>query len=181
MWPIKGNEMGKTAKIFLQSKLKITGLAFESLGKMDVRRTKETNVKYPDEVVIIFQTKEARDAVKAAGKHLANEVQCGIRINVPTFMLEDYRLLASVGYMLKSTQTDVRRAIKYNDTSRNLILDVRIDNEWRRVTAAEAREASKTNPAIRSGPRRLDSAGISALLSKPKPSPATGANTVNID
>ena len=181
IWPIKGNDTGKLIKHFFQTKLKITGPAFEQLGKWDFKRVGETNAKYPDEAVVLFSTKEIRDSVKAAGKNLANETDCGMRINVPGFLMDNYRLLASVGYTIKNAQSDVRRAIKFDDAARDLVLDIRVDNEWRRITPREAMEAAKTNPNIRTGPRKMDSKGINDLLVGGKSSPATGANTVNID
>lgn len=183
MWPIKGqgSELVKATKSFFQQKLKIIGTAYEQIGKIDIRRAKDSSDKFPDEIVVVFTSKEVRDTVKAAGKNLAGEKECGMRLNVPAFLLEDYRLLASVGYTIKTSQADVRRAIKFDDASRGLVLDIRIDNEWRRVTPQEAKEAAKTNPDIRAGPKKLDSAGISALLGGEKKSPATGANTVQID
>ena len=183
IWPIRGTDVGKAVKAFLQQKLKIVGTAYDQIGKFEFGRVRETNERYPDEVVVGFGSKEVRDMVKAAGRNLADQQECGLRINVPAFLLDNYRLLASVGYSIKSSQTDVRRAIKFDDVARDLVLDIRINNEWRRVTPGEAAEAARTNPAIRAGPRKLDSAGIAELIGtgKKNNSPATGANTVNID
>lgn len=65
IWPIKGPEIAKSTKTFIQSKLKIVGL-----GKMEIKKERTVNPRFPDEVIIIFESKEAMNTVKAAGRNL---------------------------------------------------------------------------------------------------------------
>lgn len=168
IWPIKGPEIAKNTKSFIQTKLKITGSAYDGLGKMELKKERLANSRFPEEVIVIFETKEARDTVKAAGKNLGGETTAGMRLNVPGFLLDNYRILASIGYNIKESKRDVKRAIKFDDENLDLMLDIRVDNEWRRISPSEARTAARENPNIRIGPKRMQGGDIAAMIGEKK-------------
>lgn len=167
IWPIKGPEIGKNLKTFLQARLKIVGPALEGLGKMEFRREKIPNSRYPDEVVVLFESKDVRDSVKAAGYHLAGDPNVGMRPSIPGFLLDNHRVLAAIGYSIKSSQTDAKRSIKFDDENLDLFLDIKVNEEWTRITPREAREAARANPSIKIGPRKLTGEDITALVASP--------------
>lgn len=168
VWPVKGPEVARAMKSFIQSKLKIVGVAYDALGKMELKKERVSNPRFPEEIIVTFESKEARDTVKAAGRNLSGDPSAGMRLNIPGFLLDNYRILASVGYNIKENQRDVKRAIKFDDDNMDLMLDVRVNDEWRRITPDEARVAARNNPNIRIGPKKLKGGDIAALLGKEK-------------
>ena len=175
IWPIPGPDRVKNTQDFIQTKLKITGSEYDAIGRFEAKEEKMSGSNYPDEVVVVFETREARDRVKGASRNLANDPQAGIRINVPGFLLDNYRLLAATGYSIKTNQAGVKRSIKFDDPSRNLVLDVLVGEEWRRITPQEARLAAATNPNIKLGPKKMSGADISSLVGQPLALPAPAA------
>lgn len=160
IYPIKGPNYAAAIRSFLMSKLNFTADALIDLGNMEVVRCRDPRPKTMDEVVVTFENKSARDAVKAAGVHLAKEVGCGMRIHVPGFLLDCFNLLQSLAYNMKQTDDDVRRSIKFNDSDFNLILDVKVGGSWRRITPEQARAVAAVNPNIGSGPKEMSTKDI---------------------
>ena len=166
LWPVKEPNLLQGVNDFLQSRLKMTGPSLAALGKIVVKKEGAADSRFPEEVVVEFENKDQRDMVKASGKHLAGDSSVGMRINVPGYLMANYRLLSGVGYHIKSSNVDVKRAIKFDDPNRDLMLDIRINNEWQRITPAEARVAAERNPRIKLGPKKLGSGAISALVNQ---------------
>ena len=68
----------------------------------------------------------------------------------------------------KRKSTGCEEAIKFGDENMDLMLDVRVNDEWRRNTPSEARSAARENPDIRVGPKRLQGGDIVQLIGKKK-------------
>ena len=119
-----------------------------------------------DEVIAVFKCREIRDRVKAAGTNLAGQDDAGIRIHVPGFLLDNFHTLQSLGYHMKKKDENLRRSIKFDDQKFSLVMAVRIDGNWRRISAEEAKDVAKNNPDITVGPSTMKSGDIAAFLSK---------------
>ena len=66
---------------------------------------------------------------------------------------------------MKKAGKNVKRSIKYNDNARDLVMDVKVDEEWVRISAAEARAVCKANPELRTGPKKMGRSEIAKFLS----------------
>ena len=141
-----------------------------------VKRLKEPVAKARKEIFCTFETKETRDLVKAASKHLAGDRESGLRPQFPGFLLDTFRTFESIGYHLRMADPDVRRSIKFDDTILDLEMDVKIGDDWKRIRPEEAKKTLESNPHIRRGPSEMSSSDLSLLLKK-KTTPATGANS----
>lgn len=153
------------------------------MGRISYRRLKEPLSKARKEVLCTFDTKEARDLVKAASKHLASEgPNVGLRAQFPGFLLDTFRLLENIGYNLRASDDTVRRSVKFDDSAMDLMMDVKLGEEWKRIRPAEARIALLNNPKMRRGPEEMSGEDLSGLVSKALArSPATGANATRMD
>ena len=175
LWPIKGPNYPASLRNFFVDKLKLPTDLIAEMGNVDFRRcieprqtaAQQANQGQPkDEVIVTFKTRDMRDRVKSAGANLAGQAAAGIRIHVPGFLLDDFHTLQSVGYHMKKKDENVRRSIKFDDQTFSLVMDVKIGENWKRITAEEAKEAAKNNPDIKAGPDTMKSGDIAAFLSK---------------
>lgn len=172
VWPIIGDDVTAGLKTFLMQKLRFTEDNIREIEKIMVKRMKEPIARGRKEAFCTFETKEGRDVVKAASKHLTGEGPgVGLRAQFPGFLLDNFRLLETVGYNLRANDPSIRRSIKFNDSAFDLFMD------WKRIYPEEARLSLQANPRLKRGPEEMSHTDISNLLSKAS-SPATGANSV---
>ena len=185
MWPIKGPNYAANIRTFLVDRLKFAADFLVDMGNVEVKKFYDIKQAAPkvntrgaaaaaagrpvspqDEIIATFRTRECRDRVKAAGVHLAGQTEAGIRIHVPGFMLDQFHALQSVGFHMKKKDENVRRSIKFDDVNQSLVMDIKIDGVWKRITSEEAKAAAEQNPDIQAGPTTMGSADIAAFLSK---------------
>ena len=103
--------------------------------------------RYRHEVVVLFDSVEARDIVRGAAPNLASqESDTGIRLEVPYHLRSHMKALQQMSYNIKQKHHAARRNILYDDESMDLVLDFCLgaDLPWRRLTAAQAKSKSKT-------------------------------------
>ena len=147
MWPISGESLEDAVKVFLSTRLKFEDQRILMMGKLVVSRAKTRAAAERSEVVVVFEDKDDRDAVKAAGFNLANQKEAGMAIHVPGHLLDDFYALSSVGYSIKSNnEGTVKRAIKFDDSCLGLYLDICVNDNWKRVTPKEAKAVLKRIP-----------------------------------
>ena len=178
IWPIVGEDLSSGIRAFLIQKLKFSEQQVKDLGRIAVRRMKEPIPKARREAFCTFETKETRDLVKAAGKNLAGEGrEVGMRAQFPGFLVDTFRLFETIAFNLRESDPSIKRAVKYNDAEMDLIMDVKVGEEWRRIRPAEARASLQNNPKIKRGPEEMSSSDLDQLLARPKNNtPASGAN-----
>lgn len=177
IWPVPGDDASAGIRLFLIQKLRFTEEQVRDLGRVLVKRLREPTAKARREVFCTFETKETRDLVKASSKHLAGDREAGLRPQFPGFLVDTFRIFESIGYHLRSADPDIRRSVKYDDAAMDLVMDVKIGDEWKRIRPSEAKKTLEDNPQIRRGPTELTSQSISDILKKSSGrTPATGAN-----
>ena len=165
LWPVRGSEPVKELKKFLKEKMKLGELAMSEIGEMSVQVLTGSAEKTRGEVIATFRSAEIRDLVKAAAVNLAGNKEAGTRIQVPGYLMDNFRALEAVGYSMKKAGKDVKRSIKYDDNNRDLIMDIKIGEDWMRITPDEARAVARDNPDIKTGPKKLNRQDISRFLS----------------
>lgn len=164
MWPISGDDLEDSVKVFLKTLLKFTDDRISALGSIAVGLPTSKAAKERQEVVATFESKEDRDTVKAAGVHLAGEKQAGMAIHVPGHLLDNLHALNSVAFSIKSNNAGVRRSVKYDDLLQDLFLDIFIGGKWKKITPSEAKAVLKTMPTGGSNSRTLSSKELSDLV-----------------
>ena len=175
MWPIAGPNYAENIKSFLQKKLCLPSAFLADMGQIEFKKyyntrqktsTSGANTPIANEMIVTFKTREARDKVKSAGFNLAGQGEAGLRIHVPGFLQESFNSLQSLGFHMKQKEAEVRRSVKFDDEQFDLVMDIKIDGNWKRITAEQAKEISKQNPEISSGPERMSNDDITSFLNK---------------
>ena len=173
VWPCPGPELKVGLAKFLKDKLKLTNEELASIGNVSIKKVRAS--KEPEEVVVLFESKAARDLIKAAGKNLANCTgKAGMRLHIPGHLQANFNLLQNLGYHLRQSDDSIKRSIKFDEEKEDLVMDVLIDGTWSRIRPDEAKKVIENEPNIASGPKILSADRISGLLKKKNP--ATGAN-----
>ena len=94
----------------------------------------------------------------------------GTRIQVPGYLMDNFRALEAVGYSMKKAGSNVKRSVKFDDLNQDLVLDIKIGEEWMRINPAEAKAVCRENPEIRAGPKKMGRNEITKFLgNKSKP------------
>ena len=165
LWPISGgSKEGLVA--YLKDKLRLDGAFIEEeLGETVITKPKEPRNKNKDEFIATFETKQIRDAVKAAATNLANHRDsAGMRLHVPGHLQRDFQALMNLSYDLKKRHIDLKRNIKYDEDDFGLFMDLRLKegDDWKRVKPDQARAANKDRR--RGTSKDLDSEDLRSLL-----------------
>ena len=72
---------------------------------------------------------------------------------------------------MRRTDPEVRRVIKFDDENRDVMMDVKINDVWRRVKPAEALRARRNTPNLSSGPAEMSFSNITDFFA---PDPSLG-------
>lgn len=174
LWPVQGNEIRPALFKFFKEQLKIPPEDVCKMGNISIKKHRDPASKNKDEVLVLFESRQTRDLVKAAAKNLANNPSAGMRLHIPAHLEANFKVLQSLGYHLKQSDASIKRSIKFDDEHEDLAMDIKVGETWSRIRPAEARLACDSNPEIYSGPKELSASNISELLTKKNP--ATGAN-----
>ena len=148
------------------------GIVENEMGIVHIRKNRDPRSKVKDEVIVEFETKEVRDAVKAQGPNLANfRKEAGIRLHLPNHLQKDFKALMGLSYDLKKKNADLRRNVKFDETDLGLYIDLQLEKEgqWRRVKPEQARMANEKSRS-RGGPETMDAEELSTLLGGPQAS-----------
>ena len=140
-----------------------------TLGQCTVQRYITLRAKTTDEALVVFDSVNMRDCVKAAAGKLSGK-RAGMKIHIPTHLKASFRHLDNVCFNLKKKYPDLRRSIKYDDETMTLVADFKLteDDSWQRLTADQAKHARSTaNAASNSGPTPVTADSIVSLMSGP--------------
>ena len=137
----------------------------DDLGRVAVKAVRDPRSKIKHEVVVEFETKQLRDAVKAKAINLANcRDEAGVRLELPDHLQKSFRLLMNLAYDMKQKNSGLKRNIKFDEEDLGLYMDVQVerDGSWRRIRLDRAREwASKRK---RRGPEDIDAEELKSLV-----------------
>ena len=146
LWPIKDGKK-KNLEAFLTENLRLDdSFVREELGTVILARTKEPRNKNKEEYIVTFESKQIRDAVKAAAPNLANHRDtAGMRLQIPSHLQNDFHALMNLSYDLKKRHPGLKRNVKFDEEDFGLFMDLKMndDADWRRVKPEQARSANK--------------------------------------
>ena len=139
-------------KKFMVEHLKLSTAFMESVGQFSVRRVPcGPSARIQDEVVVAYQSTEVRDAVKSAARNLAGKGQSyGVRLEFPDHQKTAMNSLQALSYDIKQKHPHAKRNVLFDDGNLDLVLDFCVnEDQWRRVTSAQARGRKKKTPGNR--------------------------------
>ena len=146
LWPIEGGSR-EGLEHYMKSKLRLDqAFIDEELGQVVLKRPREPKGKNKDEFIVIFESKQIRDAIKAAAPNLANHREtAGMRLHVPDHLQREFQSLMNLSYDLKKKHPALKRNVKFDEEDGGLFLDLKLDDEseWKRIKPATAMAANK--------------------------------------
>ena len=90
-----------------------------------------------------------------AAPHLAGDNASGILMQIPGHLLVNFKALENLGYQMRKMDRSIRRVIKFDDDSMDVVMDVKMGDQWKRVRPREALKARKSTPRLASGPAEM--------------------------
>lgn len=177
-WPVRGDDLQKALMTFLREKMKLGDLAIHEIGPVSVQKLAGAAERKRGKILATFQDKETRDMVKASAVNLAGSSDAGTRLQVPGYLMDNFRALEAVGYSMKKIDKNTKRSIKFDDCNLDLVMDVKVGDDWMRINATEARAVCRENPDLRAGPKKMDRKRISKFLSSTAGNDDAGEGTV---
>ena len=146
MWPVKGENLEDSVKVYLKSRLAFDDGRIGALGKIKVVPLTSKKAKEKGQVLATFETVGDRDTVKAWSSNLAGDRNSGIAIHVPGYLMDNFHALNAVGYNIKTKHKGVKRSVKFDDDCQDIFMAVCIGGNWKRITPLEARAGLKKMP-----------------------------------
>ena len=138
----------------------------DALEGAQITKVKDPRSKLDSEAIVVFESKELRDAVKAQGHNLAKyKDEAGMRLHIPNYLQKDFKVLMKLAYLLEKTNPDLRRNVKFNEDTTGLFLDMQLQKEgpWKRVRPEEARKAVQ-GKFVMEGPAEMDADELLDLI-----------------
>ena len=115
---------------FLEEKLGLSRTTVEELTEgAEITKVKDPRSKLDEEAIVVFETKELRDAVKAQGPNLAKFKDAGMRLDIPNYLQKDFKILMRLAFLLKKTNPDFRRNMKFDEDCTGLFIDIQMKKE----------------------------------------------------
>ena len=181
LWPICGSsvaEMSRGVIDFVTQKLQVPDVGRDDLESVQSAKIR-SGPRVKDEVLVKFREVEVRDKVLGAAAKLApfmddnGMATAGMRLEVPSRLQQDFRVLYKYGQSLRARHgIGTRRHIKFDDPTRSLFLNVKLpgDVSWSKVSTVLARRGIRarqiqTDDEIE---RRLDITGPQSLNDRPR-------------
>ena len=146
LWPLPGGRK-EALEDFLLNKLRLDkDFVDQELGEVVLKRTREPRNKNQDEFIVTFETRQVRDAIKAAAPNLANfRETAGMRLHIPEHLQRDFHALMNLSYDLKKKYPGLKRNVKFDEEDGGLFMDFKLgdDVEWKRVKPAQAMKSNR--------------------------------------
>ena len=128
---------------YMQTKLKLDTEFTSCMGPLSIQRVPSgPAAKIKDEVIVKFNSIEARDVVKGAARNLAGRGhEYGVRLEIPNSLKGAMGALQAVSYEVRQKFSDARTNVLMEDESMDLVLDFCVGEgrTWRRMTSAQAK------------------------------------------
>ena len=146
LWPISEAKKDNLDE-FLVGKLRLDrSFVNEELGNVTITKTKEPRNKNKDECIVMFESKQIRDAIKAAAPNLANHRDsAGMRLHIPDHLQKEFHALMNLSFDLKKKHPLLKRNIRFDEDDGGLFMDLKLNTEsdWKRVKPDQAINANK--------------------------------------
>ena len=167
LWPI-AEPIRESLISFLKDKLRLDNdFVTGELGKVEIKINKDPRAKNKEEAVVVFETKEIRNAVKAQAANLANfRNSAGMRLQIPNHLQKDFKTLMALSHDLKKKNLDLKRNVKFDEDDHGLFMDfqLRTDGRWNRVKPVQAKQALDAAGGRRNGPEEMEAGDLVDLL-----------------
>lgn len=160
VWPIEGKSMTEiksNCEEFFTNALGVDDLEQE-VGQFQARRAQgQKDSTVFSEVIVKFRDPTTRDRIASKGPRLSPFIDekgrptCGMRMDVPGFLLPTFRLLRRCGFHMKKNGEIVKHAVRFDDYEESIFLQVKHDSEgeWINIYPDEAHKHLRSADANR--------------------------------
>ena len=166
LWPVDlAAEAGNAVRNFIETALNIPKQIVKSLNIEQVDKIEQgRRSKIYNEVKVVFATSRERDLVQSYASNLAKmDGKAGLRMDIPEHLRGLFKIFEAHGAGLRQRYPGLKRAIKYDDATQSLCMDVRMPerDRWHRVNEPEMREIARRNStrtvtAVSDGPQDVE-------------------------
>ena len=74
--------------------------------------------------------------------------RAGIHLQILGYLTTNFKLLENLGYQMRAVDPAVRRVVKFDDENQDLMMDVKIGEDWGRIRPAEAQAAKMSKSFV---------------------------------
>ena len=124
LWPIIGPDLQAAVTTYLVDTLQMERDIIDDVQHFKIRRVRSARGKHANEVIIKFPDVETRDAVRSAAPKLAGRKDLGMRLEIPESLRPSLRALESVSYLMKKNNPALKRNVKFDDETLDLVMDL---------------------------------------------------------
>ena len=171
IWPLHGvtqDNEDEVVKKFLSENMGVPDSVLDQTLLDTIRPTMPgAKSRIQKEYVVTFADVEMRDTIKSYASGLAKcKGEAGLRLELPENLKTSHKILEEHALAIKNLyggQGQVKRNIRFDDRSRDLMMDLKLPtgNTWHNVTIVQATEAKKIREELDLKNMRF-SAGLSA-------------------
>ena len=143
VWPMKDGSYDALAE-FSRHFLQLTQDEFRVLGVSRIKSCGNPQNGIKDEYVVEFDSIGERDSFRSYAPRLKpfKRVEAGIRLALPDFLMPSFKVLENEGYHIAQRRPGTKRSIKFQDSTRSLVLDIKLpSSSWVRITPEDVLNA----------------------------------------
>ena len=155
VWPVTVQDPEASVRTFLQERLRVPMYRIQVFAfEVEVLPLRPGQAQ---QAIVTFGNYRWRDEVRAHAKNLGGtgDNPAGCQLEPPDHLKAHYQTFQSLAYCIKKKNPGLKRNIKFEDERRTLVMDLKIDDEWRTVEYEDARKTLRN--------RRTRTQSISAV------------------
>ena len=161
----------KGLEVFLLSKLGMLSSDVAQLGETEITPVGQKGPgAIHHECIVLFSSKDRRDLVRSNASKLGllPKDTAGIRLELPDFLQNNFKILQNAAYQIKKKTPGAKRNVLFDDDNLDLALDVNLGGAagaWERIFPSDARTAGARAGRGPNARKHLDPASISGMMS----------------
>ena len=143
LWPVC-EPLEDGVRQFLVDNLKLTEARANRINFTVCQLDSRPDSPAQDQALVTFSTVRERDEVRSKASNLrGGDKSVGCQLEPPDFLRAQYKSFQNLAFCMKKKNPDLKRNIKFNDESQTLVMDVKMDGNWKTVEYATAKNILK--------------------------------------
>ena len=141
IWPVlQTADLDSGVRAFLRDKLGMESARIDRLQFEVQPVNSRQDSPAQNQAVVTFTGSRERDEVRAKASNLqGGDKTVGCQLEPPDHLRGHYKAFQNLAFCLKKKNPDLKRNIKFEDGEQTLIMDVKMNGEWKTVHYATAR------------------------------------------
>ena len=146
LWPVREVEGNLCAgvRLFLQEKLGVDETFVRSITLEATPVLSRANSPAQSQVVVTFGSSRERDDIRSRASGLrAGDRSVGCQLEPPDHLRGHYQAFQNLAFCLKKKNPSLKRNIKFDDKDMTLVMDIKIEEDWKTVHYAAVKNMLK--------------------------------------